>query len=73
MAWTCFQWPSSMTMREWRIHQGQLLDAIDEHTFFLKRLNSQMNMKLLLGLERAWELYACVKPKWVKRKSLGAI
>ena len=35
--------------------QGQLLDAIDEHTFFLKRLNSQMNMKLLLGLEMAWE------------------
>ena len=35
--------------------QEQLLDAIDEHTFFLKRLNSQMNMKLLLGLEMAWE------------------
>ncbi|KAF3587357.1 hypothetical protein F2Q69_00030996 [Brassica cretica] len=36
--------------------QGQLLDAIDEQTFFLKRLNSQMNMKLLLGLEMAWEM-----------------
>ncbi|WZY72235.1 hypothetical protein YC2023_004475 [Brassica napus] len=35
--------------------QEQLLDAIDEHTFFLKRLNSQMTMKLLLGLEKAWE------------------
>ena len=35
--------------------QEQLLDAIDEHTFFLKTLNSQMNMKLLLGLEMAWE------------------
>ncbi|WZZ50929.1 hypothetical protein YC2023_051036 [Brassica napus] len=36
--------------------QEQLLDAIDELTFFLKRLNSQMNKKLLLGLEMAWDL-----------------
>ncbi|WZZ35016.1 hypothetical protein YC2023_018417 [Brassica napus] len=44
--------------------QGQLLDAIDEHTFFLKRLNSQMNMKLLLGLEMAWEVSLELSGSW---------
>ncbi|WZZ70864.1 hypothetical protein YC2023_082234 [Brassica napus] len=45
--------------------QEQLLDAIDEHTFFLKRLNSQMNMKLLLVLDLVFTILVMVSD-WLK-------
>ncbi|WZZ27531.1 hypothetical protein YC2023_010938 [Brassica napus] len=45
MAWTCFQWPFFLQDDHERVenNQGQLLDAMDEYIFILKRLNNRLD------------------------------